>query len=103
MSFERGRLRRLLSEEERGLVPLLDSHLPAEVAGSAIFRREHDTLRALLDRLRELAPSVGRSRDATLDARVVVDDLALLLHQHIRREDSVLNPLLERLEARRVH
>ena len=99
-AFERTRLRPLFVDEERTLGPLLDEYLPAEVAGSATLRREHETVRALVDGLREAADRVDQSADARADAEALIDDLVLLLHHHVRREDSVLNPLLQRLESR---
>lgn len=101
LAFERTELRPLLLEEEHTLGPLLERFLPAEVGGVETLRREHDTVRALLDALREAAPAVPGSADARADVQVLAADLALLLHHHVRREDSLLHPLLRQLEAGR--
>jgi len=48
-------------------------------------------LRASGTRMREGAP------EAKSDVAVLAQDLALLLRDHVRKEDGVIHPLLERL------
>ncbi len=84
-----------LVDEEQRVYPLLDRYLPRETGSTAALLREHDTARGLLALLRQSRRRRGGEAEA--DVAVVVQDLGLLLRDHIRKEDGVVNPLLERL------
>ena len=81
--------------EERDVYPLLDRYLPRETGSAAAMLREHETARGLLAMLRQNRRRIGGEAEA--DVAVIVQDLALVLRDHIRKEDRVINPLLERL------
>jgi hemerythrin-like domain-containing protein len=84
--------------EEEQVYPELDRYLPPEVGSGLAMLREHETMRGLIAILRR-----GRTRlqvgvdEAGADLASAVRDLALLLRDHIRKEDHVINPLLQRL------
>jgi iron-sulfur cluster repair protein YtfE (RIC family) len=101
LAFERTRVRPLLAEEEQLLGPLLDRFLPPEIACSATFRSEHETLCTLLDELRRCRGGLAARADAESEVETLVSDLVLLLRDHMRREDSVLGPLLRQLDEAR--
>jgi hemerythrin-like domain-containing protein len=84
-----------LRDEEQYVYPLLDRYLPRETGFAAAILREHDTARGLLVLLRQNRRRIDGEAEA--DVAVVVQDLALVLRDHIRKEDGVINPLLERL------
>jgi hemerythrin-like domain-containing protein len=86
-----------MRKEEADIYPLLDRYLPAEVGSAEAMRHEHETARSLVSLLQ-----AGRRRSSAGEApendrSVLVQDLVLLLRDHIRKEDGVINPLLERL------
>jgi hemerythrin-like domain-containing protein len=101
LAFAADRLEPLFADEEHELGPLIDRYLPPEVASSARLSREHDTVRELIESLRGVRSQLGASAAAREDAEALVSDLVLLLRDHLRREDSVLHPLLERLDEGR--
>jgi hemerythrin-like domain-containing protein len=86
-----------MSYEEEEVYPALDRCLPPEVGSAQAMLREHETVRGLIALLRR-----GRARllgGRAVEAELATDaqDLALLLRDHIRKEDGVINPLLQRL------
>ena len=87
-----------MEAEEREVYPLLDRYLPTEIGSSEAMLREHATFRGLVALLRR-----GRERlshdaiDAEPEVATLAQDLALLLRDHIRKEDGVINPLLRQL------
>ncbi len=93
-----------MEAEEREVYPLLDRYLPAEIESSEAMLREHETARGLVALLRR-----GRERlshgavDAESEVATLVQDLALLLRDHIRKEEGVINPLLRQLLRERRH
>lgn len=90
----------LMRDEERRVYPLLDRCLPREVGSSAAMLQEHETIRGLISLLRT---SCARMRqgvpDAAPDVSALAQDLTLVLRHHVRKEDGVIHPLLERLLA----
>ena len=84
-----------LRNEEQYVYPLLDRYVPRETGSAAAMLREHETARGLLAMLRQNRRRIGGEAEA--DVAVIVQDLALVLRDHIRKEDGVIHPLLERL------
>ena len=98
LDFHESTLEPHMRDEEAHVYPLLHRYLPQEIGSAEAMLREHETARAIIRllaqgrvRLRQRAP------EAESDVAVLVQDLALLLREHIRKEDGVINPLLERL------
>lgn len=97
-AFFQGRVVPHMALEEREVYPLLDRLLPSEVCSAQAMLQEHETAASLVALLRR-----GRSRltqgspDAGAEVVTLVQDLALLLRDHIRKEDDVINPLLGQL------
>jgi hemerythrin-like domain-containing protein len=89
--------------EEADVYPMLEQYLPKEVGSADAMLREHETLRSLAAFMKQARARL-RAGDAAAAAelRTLASDLALLLRDHIRKEDAVINPLLERI-LRRVH
>ncbi len=84
--------------EEQDIYPSLDRYLSADVESADAILGEHETVRGLvallgseLERVKQGAPG------AESELAACAQDLALLLRDHIRKEDSVVNPLLRRL------
>ncbi|MCL4818968.1 MAG: hemerythrin domain-containing protein [Vicinamibacteria bacterium] len=95
LAFHRGHLVPLMRQEEAWLVPLIAQHLPSEVMPPSLLRREHETIDLLASALEEGLRHSGPDVDAELFP--AASDMCLLVRDHIRREDAVLRPLLERL------
>ena len=95
LAFHRGRLVPLMREEEAWLVPLIAQHLPQEVMPASLLHREHETIELLASALEEGL----RHPEADVEAELfpAASDLCLMVRDHIRREDAVLRPLIERL------
>ena len=64
---------------------------------SSLLRREHETIELLASALEEGLRHGGPDVEAELFP--AASDLCLMVRDHIRREDAVLRPLLERLAA----
>jgi hemerythrin-like domain-containing protein len=77
--------------EERDLYPVLAEVLPADVGSAQAMLREHETIRALVEAL-----DTARGEELVATTR----DLALLLREHIRKEEAVIFPLVLRLVRR---
>jgi hemerythrin-like domain-containing protein len=87
-----------MRDEEQHVYPLLDRYLPREIGSAEAMRLGHDTARGLLPLLRQACARLRQGApEAESDVAVMAQDLALLLREHIRKEDGVINPLLERL------
>ena len=100
-------------KEERVLFPMIRELATAEErpefhCGSvgnpiAAMRREHDHAGALLARLRDLTDGFEAPRDACVSYEALYRALAELeadLHLHVHKENNVLFPMVEGLEAR---
>lgn len=84
--------------EEAQVYPLLEKHLPEDIGSASAMRREHETLRSLVALLRQVRKRLASGDPAAAaEFSVLGQDVALLLREHIRKEDGVLNPLLERI------
>lgn len=84
--------------EEAQLYPLLEHYLPEGVGSADTMLREHETLRSLVGLLRQARRRLAASDVAAASGvAILVQDVALLLRDHIRKEDGVINPLLERI------
>lgn len=81
--------------EERDVFPLVERHLSRDGEATEALAGEHATLRMLLTFMRTaLAGSDGEAAALlTTSAR----DLALLLRDHLRKEDEAVYPLVRRL------
>jgi len=87
-----------MRDEEQHVYPLLDRYLAREIGSAEAMLREHETIRGLVSMLRTSCTRMRHGApEAKSDVTVVAQDLALLLRDHIRKEDGVINPLLERL------
>jgi hemerythrin-like domain-containing protein len=87
-----------MSLEDEDLYPLLDRYLPQETGSTAAMRAEHETARSLLSLMRrDLERARAGAADAASALATIGQDLVALLRDHIRKEDSVVNPLLQRL------
>jgi hemerythrin-like domain-containing protein len=91
-----------MTYEEKEIYPALDRCLPAEVGSAQAMLREHETMRGLISLLRRGRARLAGDADLWVDLAADLDDLALLLRDHIRKEDGVINPLLQRLLKERV-
>ena len=92
-----------MAAEEQDLYPLLDRCVPPEVGSAEAMLREHETMRSLVALLRRGRERLARqASDAEVEALTAAQDFTLLLREHIRKEEHVVNPLLRRLllEAR---
>ena len=100
-------------KEERVLFPMIRELATAEErpefhCGSvgnpiAVMRREHDHAGALLGRLRDLTDGFEAPRDACASYQELYRALTELeadLHLHVHKENNVLFPMVEGLEAR---
>lgn len=84
--------------EEAQIYPLLEKHLPEDIGSADAMRREHETLRSLVALLRQVRRRLAAGdAAAAAEFSVLGQDVALLLREHIRKEDGVFNPLLERI------
>lgn len=104
LEFHDAKLAPHMRTEEEEIYPLLDRCLPAEVGSAEAMRQEHETARTLVGLLRHGRERLrGGAPEAASEVAAIVQDLAVLLRDHIRKEDHVINPLLQRLlhEARR--
>jgi len=98
LDFYESTLEPLMRDEEQHVYPLLDRYLPGEIGSTAVMLREHETIRGLVSMLRTSCTRMRQGApEAKLDVAVLVQDLAFVLRDHIRKEDGVVNPLLERL------
>ena len=98
LDFYESMLEPLMRAEEQDVYPLLDRCLPREIGSTAAMLREHETIRGLASMLRTSCTRMRHGApEAKSDVAVVAQDLALLLRDHIRKEDGVIHPLLERL------
>jgi hemerythrin-like domain-containing protein len=87
-----------MQREEAAIYPLLDHYLPADVGSANALLREHETLRSLVGFMRQACRRLTAGEfAAAADASTLAQDVALLLREHIRKEDGVINPLLERI------
>lgn len=101
LEFCSSTLEPLMRDEERRVYPLLDFYLPPEIGSTAAMFQEHETIRGLVSMLRSSRARMREGApDAEADVTVLVQDLALLVRDHVRKEDGVIHPLLERLSAR---
>lgn len=93
-----------VSYEEREVYRTLAAYLPPEVGSVERMVEEHDTVRALLGTLRSAAERIahGSSPDAEAEIGSVLQDLGLVLRDHIRKEEDVVFPLLKRLQSQGV-
>lgn len=96
LDFHHGRLVPLMREEEAWLMPLIRRHLPEEVMPASLLRREHESIELLATALEE-GVRLARTADVESELFPAASDLCLLVRDHIRREDAVLQPLLVRL------
>ena len=88
----------LMRAEEQDVYPLLDRCLPREVGSTAAMLQEHETIRGLVAMLRTSAAHMRQGApDAASDVSILAQDLTLVLRDHVRKEDGVIHPLLERL------
>lgn len=98
LDFCAATLEPLMRDEERRVYPLLDRYLPPEIGSTAAIFREHETIRGLVAMLRASGPRMREGApEAESDVAVLAQDLVLLLRDHVRKEDGVIHPLLERL------
>lgn len=83
--------------EEVHLFPLLERHLPPGFGPTQTMRMEHRQIWAATESLLAgLLPDEPESPDSVgADARTVIDALSA----HIRKEDGILYPMVERLLA----
>ena len=96
LAFHDGVLAPLFAREEAEVYVAVRHSLPGETA--AAFLREHATLRGLARQLRAGRAGLRSGKpDAQGTVLATVTDLALLLREHLRKEDRVLVPLVERL------
>lgn len=87
-----------MAVEEREVYPLLDRYLPPDVGSAEGMLREHETLRGLVALLRRGHDRLSRgAAEAESDVVTTAEDLVLLLREHIRKEEGVIQPLLRRL------
>lgn len=87
-----------MKREEAEVYPLLERYLPAEIGSAEAMLQEHETLGSLVGLLRrDLSRLRTGATETAPEIVAVAQDLAALLRDHIRKEDNVLNPLLERL------
>lgn len=104
LEFHEARVAPHMRAEEEDVYPLLDRYLPSELGSAEAMRQEHETIRALVGLLRrDWERLKGGAPAAASEIAAVAQDLAVLLRDHIRKEDHLINPLLQRLlrEARR--
>ena len=87
-----------LQREEARIYPLLEHYLPEGVGSADTMLREHETLRSLVTLMRRIHRrlAAGDAAAAT-EGSVLAQDVALLLRDHIRKEDGVINPLIEQI------
>jgi hemerythrin-like domain-containing protein len=87
-----------MQREEAETYPLLERYLPEDVGSAHAMLREHETLRSLVELLRQACRRLVAGDTAGLtEISTLVQDVALLFRDHIRKEDGVINPLLERI------
>lgn len=87
-----------MRREEAQIYPLLEHYLPDGVGSADTMLREHETLRSLVGLMRQARRRLTAGDVAAASgAAVLAQDVALLLRDHIRKEDGVINPLLERI------
>jgi len=98
LDFCESTLEPMMRDEEQRVYPLLDRYLPREIGSTAAMLREHETIRSLVSMLRTSGTRMRQGApEAKSDVAVVAQDLTLLLRDHVRKEDGVIHPLLERL------
>lgn len=98
LDFYESTLEPLMRGEEQHVYPLLDRYLPREIGSTAAMLREHETIRGLVSMLRTSCARMRQGApEAKSDVAVLAQDLTLLLRDHVRKEDGVIHPLLERL------
>ena len=81
-----------MQAEEREVYTVLARRLDPDTARE--MRADHDTARSLTALL---AQACARGPEAAEDVQAMLQDLLLLLHAHLRKEEQVVEPLLERL------
>ncbi len=92
-----------MRHEEASVYPLLERYVPREIGSADAMLQEHRTAEALVALLVEGMPALRAGVPAAVSrAASVAQDLLVLLREHMRKEDDVINPLLLRLikEAR---
>ncbi len=103
LEFFRTAIEPHMRREEADVYPLLERYLPEDVGSASGMLREHETLQSLVRALQQACQRLRAGDTAALtDASTAAQDVALLLRDHIRKEDGVINPLLERI-LRAVH
>lgn len=89
-------LEQWLRQEEIEIFGALDTLLPLEAEVGAALRRENETARSLLGLLRRAHAGLQQGAPwAEAQLANTVQDLALLLRDHFRKEDGVICRLLE--------
>jgi hemerythrin-like domain-containing protein len=86
-----------MQREEAEVYPLLERYVPADVGSASAMLLEHETVHSLVRLLRQAAQRPGCDAAVRTEAFTLAQDLVLLLRDHIRKEDGVINPLLERI------
>lgn len=90
-----------MRREEAQVYPLLERYLPRDVGSADAMLREHETLRSLVELMRQACSRlVAGDCAAAAEAATLAQDVALLLRDHIRKEDGVINPMLETILSR---
>jgi len=88
------------AKEEMVLFPaLIAAGLPARMGPIAVMLHEHDIGRGHLAAMRELLPRAAGDEIAVAELRHAAGEFALLLENHIVKENQVLFPMAERLMA----
>ena len=98
LSFFQKTLEPHMKNEESHVYPLLDRYVPAGVGSAEAMVRDHETLRSLAALLGQVERRIAAGDEqAASEVSVLAGDMELLLREHIRKEDGVVNPLLERI------
>ena len=92
LTFFAERMEPHMQAEEREVYALFARRLDAGIARE--MRADHDTARALTALL---AQACARGPEAAEEVQAMLQDLLLLLRAHLRKEEQVVQPLLERL------
>lgn len=87
-----------MQREEARVYPLLEHYLPEGVGSADTMLREHETVRSLAALLSQVRGHLAaRDARAASEASILTRDMATLLRDHIRKEDGVINPLIEQI------
>jgi hemerythrin-like domain-containing protein len=98
LEFFRTAIEPHMRREEAEVYPLLQRYLPEDIGSASAMLREHETLHSLVGLLQQACHRLAANDVASVAAAsTLAQDVALLLRDHIRKEDSVINPLLERI------